>query len=192
MRRLRQVCGPSTQPVQASQDEIIFFEYKPHWGSRFVEKCKEYLLPSALSYSTSEHAARDQTLKRRKHQSFNMSKELLYVPPPGVLGAEGYVHIPIRVADYLNDPGYHPSLGQKLRNKALSSQDQKPQWVSMSRDDYIAYWAINEDGKLLPDVRDPVQGRVEWLRHQLRLNEHWRISGQMKALASSPQVALYW
>jgi len=121
-----------------------------------------------------------------------MSKEELYVPSPGVLGTDGYVHIPIRLADYLNEPGYHPSLRQKLRNKVASSEDQKPQWVSMSRDDYIAYWAKDEDGNFLSNVRDPAQGRVEWLRHQLRLNEHWRISGQMQALASSRLIGLYW
>ena len=147
---------------------------------------------SALIYNTSEYAAYLQTQTRRKHQFSNMAKDLLYVPSPGVLGEDGYVHIPIRVADYLNEPSYNPSFRQKLRNKVASSEDQKPRWVSMSRDDYITYWAKDDDGKLLPDVRDPDQGRVEWLRHQLRLNDHWRISGQMKALASSPQVALYW
>jgi hypothetical protein len=121
-----------------------------------------------------------------------MSKDELYVPSPGVLGADGFVHIPIRVADYLNEPSYTPSFRQKLRNKVASGEDQKPKWVSMSRDDYITYWAKDEDVNLLSDVREPDQGRVEWLRHQLRLNDHWRISGQMKALASSPQVALYW
>lgn len=121
-----------------------------------------------------------------------MARNLLYVPSPGVLGTDGFVHIPIRVADYLEDPNYNPSLRQKLRNKVASGDDLKPQWVSMSRDDYIAYWAKDDDGKLLPDVRDPDQGRVEWLRHQLRLNDHWRISGQMKALASSPYVSMYW
>lgn len=120
------------------------------------------------------------------------NKEPLHVPSPGVLGPEGYVHIPIRVADYLNEPGYTPSFRQKLHNKVVSGDDQKPRWVSMSPDDYIAYWAKDDHGNLLPNVRDPAQGRVEWLRHQIRLNDQWRVSGQMRSLASSRLVGLYW
>lgn len=121
-----------------------------------------------------------------------MSKASLYVPPPGMIGAEGYVHIPVRVADYLNEPGYKPSFAQKLRNKVAKGDDQKPRWISMSPDDYVAYWAKDDHGALLPSVRDPARGRVEWLRHQLRLNDHWRECGQMRSLANSPISALYW
>jgi hypothetical protein len=53
-----------------------------------------------------------------------MAEDTLYVPSPGVVGAEGYVHIPIRIANYLNEPSYNPSFRQKLRNTVLSSEDQ--------------------------------------------------------------------
>lgn len=102
-----------------------------------------------------------------------MARDLLYVPSPGVLGADGFVHIPIRVTDYFNEPAYNPSLLQKLRNKVASGEDQNPRWVSMSRDNYITYWAEDDEGKLLSDVRDPSQERVEWLRYQLRSNYQW-------------------
>ena len=102
-----------------------------------------------------------------------MARDLLYDPSPGVLGADGFVHIPIRVTGYLNEPAYNPSLLQKLRNKVASGEDQNPRRVSMSRDNYITYWAEDDEGKLLSDVRDPSQERVEWLRYQLRSNYQW-------------------
>jgi hypothetical protein len=144
-----------------------------------------------MSISSISHNTLDQAAKRIDLQLHEMSKGELYVPSPGVLGADGYVHLPIRIADYHNEPNYNPSFRQRLRDKVASSDDQRAQWVSMSRDNYIAYWAKDEDSNFLSDVREPAQGRVEWLRHQLRLNDHWRTSGQMKALASSPWIAFY-
>lgn len=121
-----------------------------------------------------------------------MSKPQLHVPTPGMLGSDGFVHIPVRLADYINEPGYNPTLIQKLRNKAAKRDDEKPQWIAMSQNDYIAHWAKDNDGKFLPSVQVPSQGRVEWLRHQIRVNDLWRTRGQMLALARSPENAFYW
>ena len=46
--------------------------------------------------------------------------------------------------------------------------------VTMSRGDFLRYWAKGEDGEFLPNVVAPPEGRREWVRRQLELNEEWR------------------
>lgn len=120
-----------------------------------------------------------------------MGKPALHVPPPGTVGPEGYIHIPIRIADYLASPSYKPTTIQKLRNKVAKTEDQKPRWISMSQDDYLAFWAKDDEGNFLGCVNEPAQGQVEWLRHQVRLNDLWRESGQMRTLAGANGAAIY-
>ncbi|KAF7193170.1 hypothetical protein HII31_05514 [Pseudocercospora fuligena] len=116
----------------------------------------------------------------------------IHVPSPGTVDQNGYVHLPFRIADYLDQPGYHPTLVQKLRNKTSKKEDEEPKMVAMSQEDYLRYWAKDDNGKYLPSVEEPPQGRVEWLRYQIRVNDQWREWGQIRTLATSPWSAVYW
>ena len=52
--------------------------------------------------------------------------------------------------------------------------------VAMSQEDYLRYWAKDDNGKYLSSVEEPPQGRVEWLRYQIRVNDQWREWGQIR------------
>lgn len=45
--------------------------------------------------------------------------------------------------------------------------------VMMSRGDYLQYWAKGQDGKFLPNVVEPSEGRRRWVENQLELNKEW-------------------
>ena len=116
----------------------------------------------------------------------------IQVPPPGILDQKGFVHLPIRIADYTSRPSYEPSLMQKLRDKTAKKADQEPQMIAMTQEQYLQYWQKDDSGNFAYSVQEPPEGRVEWLRHQLRVNEQWREWGTIRNLAGGPYASLYW
>lgn len=88
--------------------------------------------------------------------------------------------IPIKMSD-VEDPSegsdIHDPSEKKKRGflSKFSSHRKKDndeiKVVMMSRGDYLKYWAKGNDGKFLDSVVEPPEGRKEWLRKQLELNE---------------------
>jgi hypothetical protein len=109
--------------------------------------------------------------------------------PPGYTDASR-VRVPIKLSDI---PGYDThsldtdslkkesqkktGFFRKLSNAFADKSDSKDEIkvVMMSRGDYLKYWAKGEDGKFLPSVQEPPEGRREWVRKQLELNEVMKI-----------------
>ena len=96
--------------------------------------------------------------------------------PPGYTD-KSLVRIPIRMSDV--DPNeMQPAkkkggFFRKLSSSGSSSAGEM-KVVMMSRRDYLKYWAKGDDGKFLPSVEEPPEGRKEWYRQQLELNEEWK------------------
>lgn len=118
----------------------------------------------------------------------------IHVPPPGILDLKGFVHLPIRIADYTSNPSYQPNLMQKLRDKTFRKADQEPQMIAMTQEQYLQYWRKESSSVegFANDVTEPSEGRVEWLRHQVRVNEQWREWGTIQRLAGGHYNAVYW
>lgn len=94
------------------------------------------------------------------------------------------VRIPIKISDYLESselaipsPPRRRSFLNKLSD-GLGSSSKKDEGtiraVAMSRGDYLKYWAKGNDGKFLPSVVEPSEGRAEWLRRQFDFDDHLR------------------
>ncbi|KAK5110287.1 hypothetical protein LTR62_006140 [Meristemomyces frigidus] len=94
--------------------------------------------------------------------------------PPGYTD-DSVVHIPIKMSDI---QGQHPvqpqvekkrSLFRKLSNAVSIKQSSAEEFkvVTMRRGDYLKYWAKGEDGKFLPSVVEPLEGRRKWVERQL-------------------------
>lgn len=117
-------------------------------------------------------------------ESWNVGANSL---PPGYTDTS-LVHIPIKIAQYLNaakiSESKNPikreqprkgSVFSKLTNKITGNKDEKDademKIVAMSRGDYLKYWAKGDDGKYRDDVVEPPEGRAEWLRMALQRQE---------------------
>ncbi|KAF2717497.1 hypothetical protein K431DRAFT_288466, partial [Polychaeton citri CBS 116435] len=62
-----------------------------------------------------------------------------------------------------------------LRGKYARSRPENDfRIVEMRKSDYELYWQKGPDGEYLPSIIEPPQGRREWLRKQLEMNEAWR------------------
>jgi hypothetical protein len=110
--------------------------------------------------------------------------------PPGYTDSS-LVHIPIKTAEYLSpkasqDPENDPikrepkkasvfsRLSSKISHGSSSSSKHAAhdlRVVSMSRGDYLKYWAKGEDGEFLDSVVEPPGGRAEWLTNALERQE---------------------
>ena len=99
--------------------------------------------------------------------------------PPGYTD-KSLVRIPIKTSDVepsevkpaAKKGGFFRKLSNVMGDNSGSASDMK--MVMMSRGDYLKYWAKGDDGKFLPTVEEPPEGRKEWLRKQLELNEEWK------------------
>ncbi|SMQ50095.1 unnamed protein product [Zymoseptoria tritici ST99CH_3D7] len=107
----------------------------------------------------------------------------LDIPHPGYMDQNGFVHIPITIAEYI-DPSQKLNFVDKVRSKASHKTDQKPQMFAMSQRDYVNHWAKDEDGEWLPNVTEPPEGRLAWLRTQVRVNEEWKQWGALRDITS--------
>lgn len=94
------------------------------------------------------------------------------------------VRIPIKMSDVEGeaakgtDPIKQPKKGGFFRKLSGAMSDktggEEIKMVSMSRGDYLKYWAKGDDGNFLPDVVEPPEGRKEWFRKQVLLNEEMK------------------
>ena len=85
------------------------------------------------------------------------------------------VRIPIKMSDV--DPCDVKPVKKRGFFRRLSdgpNQGDEIKVVMMSRGDYLKYWAKGEDGRFLPSVEEPPEGRKEWVRKTLLLNLQWR------------------
>lgn len=94
---------------------------------------------------------------------------------------QSLVRIPIKMSDVDdvassgNDVQHEKKGG--LFSKFSSKRKEKNEEivvVMMSRGDYLKYWAKDENGKFRDSVVEPSEGRKEWLRRQLELNEEMK------------------
>ena len=91
--------------------------------------------------------------------------------PPGYTD-RSLVRIPIKMSDVdRNEIELVKKKGFFRRRPSRSDVEVKV--VMMSRGEYLKYWAKGEDGNFLPTVVEPPEGRKEWIRQQLELNEEW-------------------
>lgn len=98
--------------------------------------------------------------------------------PPGYTD-RSLVRIPIKESSIEGEPTVKPEKKSSfLRRLSGIVQDktggEEITMVTMSRGDFLKYWAKGEDGQFLPNVVAPPEGRREWVRRQLELNEEWR------------------
>lgn len=98
--------------------------------------------------------------------------------PPGFTD-KSLVHIPVKLSDIegsSEQPKKKTSFLRKLSHAVAGNSDggEAIKVIMMSRGDYLKYWAKGEDGNFLPNVEEPPEGRQEWVRKQLELNEEWR------------------
>ena len=89
--------------------------------------------------------------------------------------------------------GVFGGLFKGMKGKTTSSRQKRResgfQMVMMSRKDYLSYWAKGEDGKFLPTVVEPPEGRRAWVKQQLELNEEWvRKDPSLAEGGSKPKV----
>jgi len=101
--------------------------------------------------------------------------------PPGYTD-RSLVRIPIKLADVGGQDAIQGTAEikaekkrgflSKLTTKKDARDDMKV--VMMSRGDYLKYWAKGPDGKYLDTVLEPPEGRQEWFRQQLVLNEEMK------------------
>lgn len=101
--------------------------------------------------------------------------------PPGYTD-KSRVRIPIKRVDFEDVPPDQGSdiktekkggLFSKFSSKRKEANDDIVV-VMMSRGDYLKYWAKGADGKFLDSVIEPPEGRKEWMRKQLELNEEMK------------------
>lgn len=91
---------------------------------------------------------------------------------PPAYNDNSLVRIPIRMSD-VDETEIRPMKKRGLfGRKSSSAVDMKV--VMMSQGDYLKYWAKGEDGNFLPTVQVPPEGRKEWFRKQMELNEQWQ------------------
>ena len=91
--------------------------------------------------------------------------------PPGYTD-NSRVRIPIKMSDVDGvkpDPVKKSGFFRKLSTSKGSGDDFK--MVTMSRGDYLKYWAKGEDGQFLPSVVEPEEGRQEWYRKQVEISD---------------------
>ncbi|KAK0273433.1 hypothetical protein LTR35_012183 [Friedmanniomyces endolithicus] len=94
------------------------------------------------------------------------------------------LRIPIRAAILDDRDTTHPDVLNPLRESpkkpkqaffkrglSINRPDKDMRIVTMTREDYQQYWAKAPDGSLAPSVKEPEEGRKEWVRKQLALNE---------------------
>lgn len=87
---------------------------------------------------------------------------------------DSIVRIPLKISDI---EGEQPPAKQEKKkglmrrlSNAISLGDKASgeiRVVTMTRGDYLKHWAKGEDGKFLPTVEEPSEGRKEWVRKQL-------------------------
>ena len=90
---------------------------------------------------------------------------------------DSVLQIPIKLSDYEHSKdhlvvpekkkGFLRRLSGSVQIKQSSNEEFK--MVKMRREDYLKYWAKGEDGKFLPTVEEPPEGRREWVERQLEL-----------------------
>lgn len=95
--------------------------------------------------------------------------------PPGFTD-KSLVQIPVKVSDIgslSEQPKKKLSFLRKLSNAVAGNNDggEEIKVITMKRGDYLKYWAKGEDGKFLPSVEEPPEGRQEWVRRHLELDE---------------------
>ncbi|TKA63075.1 hypothetical protein B0A55_12609 [Friedmanniomyces simplex] len=123
--------------------------------------------------------------------------------------AYNLMRIPIRAALLDARDTTHPDMPNPLRQSqskpkqsfyklrlSMNRPDEDMRIVAMSREDYQRYWAKASDGSLAPSVEEPDEGRKEWVRKQLALNEVWKAElhandAEMQALKSPGAMAKY-
>jgi hypothetical protein len=127
---------------------------------------------------------------------FGMATVGANILPPGYTD-KSLVRIPIRESDLgaeaqepepetsdiyspeiqVTKKGVFGGLFKGMKGKAMSSRQKQReggfQMVMMSRGDYLKHWAKGDDGKFLPSVVEPPEGRRAWLKRQLELNKQW-------------------
>ena len=95
-----------------------------------------------------------------------------------------WVRVPINMTD-LESKAENDKDGSKegkptgIKNKVLrrlsldKSRREEMKDVVMSREDYFKYWAKDETGHYLPNIKDPPNGRKDWINRQIELNGEW-------------------
>ena len=100
--------------------------------------------------------------------------------PPGYTD-QSAVRIPIKMSDIDGNevqqqpPTKKQSFLRKLSTSGFidKTKNEDVKVVIMTRGDYLKYWAKGEDGKFLPGVVEPPEGRREWVRKQIEFGEEW-------------------
>jgi predicted RNA-binding protein YlxR (DUF448 family) len=107
--------------------------------------------------------------------------------PPGYTD-KSLVRIPIRMSDIEPNKEVQPEKKKKNVFKRFTHAmtpapdgDAEIKVVGMCRGDYLKYWAKGEDGKFLPTVVEPPEGRKAWVENQLKLNEEWNRQDRLAA-----------
>ena len=103
--------------------------------------------------------------------------------PPGYTD-KSRVRIPIKMSDVEGDNKAHGAgeeisavksgglLGKSSKKKSdKQNNGDEITMLMMSRGDYLKYWAKDDNGAFLPNVVEPPEGRTEWFRKQVLLNE---------------------
>lgn len=99
--------------------------------------------------------------------------------PPGYTD-KSLVRIPIKMSDVHGTEDTSHGTDIKVEKKGglfgrFSSKRREAnndiKVVMMSRGDYLKYWAKDDKGNFLDSVVEPPEGRAEWLRQQLELND---------------------
>ncbi|KAK0931702.1 hypothetical protein LTR29_016220 [Friedmanniomyces endolithicus] len=123
--------------------------------------------------------------------------------------AYNLMRIPVRAALLDDRDKTHPDVPNPLRESqkkpkqafykrglSVNRPDEAMRIVTMTREDYQKYWAKAPDGSLAPSVEEPEEGRKEWVRKQLALNEVWKAGlhvndAEMQARKSPGAMAKY-
>ncbi|KAK0774803.1 hypothetical protein LTR91_017807 [Friedmanniomyces endolithicus] len=123
--------------------------------------------------------------------------------------AYNLMRIPIRAAILDDRDTTHPDVPNPLRESpkkpkqaffkrglSINRPDEDMRIVTMTREDYQQYWAKAPDGSLAPSVKEPEEGRKDWVRKQLALNEVWKAGlhandAEMEARKSPGAMAKY-
>ncbi|KAK1069462.1 hypothetical protein LTR12_014892 [Friedmanniomyces endolithicus] len=123
--------------------------------------------------------------------------------------AYNLMRIPIRAALLDDLDTTHPDVPNPLRQSqkkpkpafykrglSMNRPDEDLRIVTMTREDNQQYWAKAPDGSLAPSVKEPEEGRKEWVRKQLALNEVWKAGlhandAEMEARKSPGAMAKY-
>ena len=97
--------------------------------------------------------------------------------PPGYTDTS-MVRIPIKVSDYATQPASPKK--RSFLSKLKHDNGVEIKVIAMSRGEYLKYWIKGDNGQFRPDVVEPPEGRAEWVRKQLELNDRWRAEGILK------------